>query len=307
MVGVAVASFVAIFVVHVPFPLIVLSAGAVGLVGGVARPGLFAVGVGHELEENEAVAIRDDAPAAAHTTPSLARAARVLAVGLTLWIVPLAAVAWWRGSGDVLTQEGWFFAKAAMVTFGGAYAVLSYINVAAVTQYGWLLQGQMVVGLGLAESTPGPLIMVVEFVGFVGAFQHPGELSPLTAGMLGAGVATWATFAPCFLWIFLGAPYVERLRGNVRLAAALQTITAAVVGVIANLAVWFAIHTLFHRVENVTILGGPVPRPVLSSVDWFAVAVAVVAFVGMQRFKWKLVPVVAASAVAGLIINGVLG
>jgi chromate transporter len=306
MVGVAAASFVAIFLVHVPFPLIVLSAGLIGLIGGAVRPALFAVGVGHELEENEAVAIRDDAPPAAHTTPSLLRAARALAVGLTLWIVPLAAVAWWRGSGDVLTQEGWFFAKAAMVTFGGAYAVLSYINVAAVTQFGWLLQGQMVVGLGLAESTPGPLIMVVEFVGFVGAYQHPGGLSPLTAGVLGAAVATWATFAPCFLWIFLGAPYVERLRGNVRLAAALQTITAAVVGVIANLAVWFAIHTLFTRVENVAVFGGPVPRPVLSSVDWFAVAVAAVAFVGMQRFKWKLVPVVAASAVAGLIVNGFL-
>ena len=306
MVAVAAASFVAIFLVHVLFPLIVLSAGVIGFLGGMVRPEPFAVGVGHELEENEAVAIRDDAPAAAHTTPSLARAARVLVVGLGLWIVPLVALASWRGSGDVLTQEGWFFAKAAMVTFGGAYAVLSYINVAAVTQFGWLLPGQMVVGLGLAESTPGPLIMVVEFVGFVGAYQHPGGLSPLTAGVLGAAVATWATFAPCFLWVFLGAPYVERLRGNVRLAAALQTVTAAVVGVIANLAVWFAMHTLFKRVENVTVFGGPVPRPVLSSVDWFAVSVAIVAFVGIQRFKWKLVPVAAASAVAGLVVNGFL-
>ena len=154
---------------------------------------------------------------------------------------------------------GWFFSKAALVTFGGAYAVLSYVNVAAVVQYGWLLPGQMVVGLGLAETTPGPLIMVLEFVGFVGAYQHPGDLSPLAAGMLGAMVATWATFAPCFLWIFLGAPYIERLRGNRRMAAALETVTAAVVGVIANLALTFAIQTLFERVRFVDTINGVDP------------------------------------------------
>ena len=170
--------------------------------------------------------------------------------GLAVWLIPIAAVAMWRGPDDTLTEMGWFFSKAALVTFGGAYAVLSYVNVAAVSQYGWLLPGQMVVGLGLAETTPGPLIMVLEFVGFVGAYQHPGDLSPLTAGVLGAVVATWATFAPCFLWIFLGAPYIEGLRGNRRLAEALEAVTAAVVGVIANLAVTFAVHTLFERVQG---------------------------------------------------------
>ena len=212
----------------------------------------------------------------------------------------------WRGPGDTLTEMGWFFSKAALVTFGGAYAVLSYVNVAAVSQYGWLLPGQMVVGLGLAETTPGPLIMVLEFVGFVGAYQHPGDLSPLAAGVLGAVVATWATFAPCFLWIFLGAPYIEGLRGNRRLAAALETVTAAVVGVIANLALTFAVHTLFEQVREVDTFGGSVPVPVWSSLDGFALVVAVVSFVGLWRFRWKVLPVIGASALAGLIVNGVL-
>jgi chromate transporter len=169
-----------------------------------------------------------------------------------------------------------------------------------------LLPGQMVVGLGLAETTPGPLIMVLEFVGFVGAYQHPGGLSPIVAGTLGAVVATWATFAPCFLWIFLGAPYIERLRGNRRMAAALETVTAAVVGVIANLAVTFAAHTLFDRVREVHTVGGSIPVPVWPSIDAFALVVAAVSFVGLWRFRWKIMPVIAASALAGLIVNGVL-
>ena len=306
MVAVAVTSFVSIFVLHVPFPVIILVAGVVGLVGGHLRPELFDVGVSRELEENERVAIRDDAPPAAHTRPSATRSAVVLIVGLAVWLVPIAAVAVWRGSSDTLTEMGWFFSKAALITFGGAYAVLSFVNVAAVMQFGWLLPGQMVVGLGLAETTPGPLIMVVEFVGFVGAYQHPGELEPLAAGLLGAIVVTWATFAPCFLWIFLGAPYVERLRGNVRLSAALETITAAVVGVIGNLAVTFAVSTLFDQVRAVETIGGTIPVPVWSSVDVFAVVVATVSFVGLWRFRWKIIPVVAASAIAGLVVNGFL-
>jgi chromate transporter len=303
---VAVVSFVSIFLFHVPFPLINVIAGVVGLIGGTGRPDLFDVGVGRELEENEQVAIKDDAPPAAHARPSTSRSAVVLIIGLAVWLVPIAVVAAWRGPGDTLTEMGWFFSKAALVTFGGAYAVLSYINVAAVARYGWLFPGQMVVGLGLAETTPGPLIMVVEFVGFVGAYQHPGGLDPLVAGVLGAIVVTWATFAPCFLWIFLGAPYVERLRGNVRLSAALETITAAVVGVIANLAVTLAIGTLFDQVRPVETIGGTIPVPVWSSVDLFAVVVATVSFVGLWRFRWKVIPVVAASAIAGLVVNGII-
>ena len=306
MVGVAVVAFVSIFVLHVPFPLIVLGAAVIGLVGGRVAPSTFDVGVGHELEENERVALRDDAPAAAHTQPSLGRSVAVLIVGLAVWLLPIIAVASWRGPGDTLTDMGWFFSKAALVTFGGAYAVLSYVNVAAVVQYGWLLPGQMVVGLGLAETTPGPLIMVLEFVGFVGAYQHPGDLSPLAAGVLGAMVATWATFAPCFLWIFLGAPYIERLRGNRRMAAALETVTAAVVGVIANLALTFAIQTLFEQVRFVDTVNGSIPVPVWSSLDVFALVVATVSFVGLWRFRWKVLPVIGASALAGLVVNGLL-
>jgi chromate transporter len=308
MLAVAIGAFVAIFVLHVPFPLIVLGAAAIGLLGGVARPDLFDVGVAHELEEQERIAIRDDAPRAAHTMPSRARAGRTLVIGLIVWLVPIALIAWWRGGDDTLTEMGWFFSRAALITFGGAYAVLAYVNVAAVQTYGWLLPGQMVVGLGLAESTPGPLIMVLEFVGFVGAYQNPGSLDPLVAGTLGAFVAVWATFAPCFLWIFLGAPYIESLRGNRRLASALQTVTAAVVGVIANLAVTFAIATLFGQVGTARLFGHfDVPRPVWSSVDVFALVVATVAFVGLWRLKWKAIPVIAASALAGLFWYGLLG
>jgi chromate transporter len=201
---------------------------------------------------------------------------------------------------------GWFFSKAALVTFGGAYAVLAYVDQAAVGVFGWLRPGQMAVGLGLAESTPGPLIMVVEFVGFVGAYQHPGGLPPFVAGVLGATVAVWATFAPCFLWVFLGAPSIERIRGDVRLASALQTVMAAVVGVIGNLAVTFAVVTLFRSVRTVAFLGGELPVPVWSEVDLFAVAVAVIAFVGLWRLRWRVVPVIVTAGVAGLVVRGLL-
>jgi chromate transporter len=301
-----VAAFVSIFVLHVPFPLIVVAAALCGLIGERVRPSAFTAGAGRELEEHERIALRDDAPPAAHTLPTTGRFLTVLALGLAAWLLPLALVASIRGPADTVTEEAWFFSRAALLTFGGAYAVLSYINQAAVLHYGWLQPGQMVVGLGLAETTPGPLIMVVEFVGFVGAFQNPGDLPPVVAGMFGAAVATWATFAPCFLWIFLGAPYIERLRGNVRLAAALSTVTAAVVGVIANLGVSFAVATLFERVRTIELFGGPVPVPVWSSLVPFAVAVAVGAFVAMQRYRIGIVPVVAASGLAGLLVNGLL-
>lgn len=300
---VAGVAFVAIFLLHVPFPLIVLAAGLVGLLAGPIWPATFALPGDHVRVEGNAKgpAISDDGSAGDHTRVSVRRAVRVLVIGLFAWFGPLLLVALWRGGDDTLTQQAWFFSKAAMVTFGGAYAVLAYINQAAVTQFGWLGPGQMVTGLGLAESTPGPLIMVTEFVGFVGAYQHPGGLDPAVAGLIGAAVVTWATFAPCFLWIFLGAPFIERLRGNLRLSTALTTITAAVVGVVLNLAVWFAIHTLFERVHEVSILGGPVPIPVWGSIDWFAVAIAGVTFVGLWRYRWNVIPVVLGSAAAGLV------
>jgi chromate transporter len=303
MVGVAVASFVAIFVLDVPFPIVVAAAVAFGLLGGMARPSSFEVGVGRELEERVAASVLGsiDTPA-----PTWRRNLVVLIVGLAAWLVPIAAVALWRKDAGTLADMGWFFSKAALVTFGGAYAVLAYVDQAAVGVFGWLRPGQMSVGLGLAESTPGPLIMVLEFVGFVGAYQHPGGLPPLLAGILGATVVVWATFAPCFLWIFLGAPYIERIRGNVRLAAALQTVSAAVVGVIANLAVTFGILTLFREVRIVGFLGGEFPVPEWTQIDPFALAVAATAFVCLWRLRWIVVPVILGSAAAGLVIKGLL-
>jgi chromate transporter len=217
--------------------------------------------------------------------PSLARAARVLALCLTLWWTPVLAVAAWQGRDHAITKEGVFFSQAAMVTFGGAYAVLPYVAEEAVERHEWLSAEQMMDGLGLAETTPGPLIMVVQFVGFLGAWNHPGDLPRWLAGLLGALLTTWVTFVPCFLWIFLGAPHVERLRHVRALNGALSTITGAVVGVILNLAVWFGAHTLWPE-------GG--------ELDPFALLVGLASAVALLRFKVGVIPLVAAAAAAGL-------
>jgi chromate transporter len=291
LVVIAVAAFLAIFVFHFAFPILIVAAGLVGGVAGRVRPGLVAT----PATPQAGAAVVEGPP------PSLRRSLTVLVVGLAAWLVPLVVVSLLPGIPPVIGQQAAFFSKAALVTFGGAYAVLAYINQAAVLQYGWLLPGQMVAGLGLAESTPGPLIMVTEFVGFLGAYQNPGNLSPTVAGVLGAVVTTWATFAPCFLWIFLGAPYVERLRGNRTLAAALSTVTAAVVGVIASLAVTFGIHVLFDEVHVATVFGGPVPIPTVSSLDVFAVVVAAAGFVALARHRVNVLWVIGASALAGLV------
>jgi chromate transporter len=293
MVVVAAVSFVAIFVLHVSFPLIILGAGLIGATGVLGSTPPPAA-----TDETD-IALRDDAPMPSHTQPSARRAALVLIVGLVAWIVPLVVIVRAPWAPDVLSQQAAFFSKAALVTFGGAYAVLAYINQAAVG-YGWLLPGQMASGLGLAESTPGPLIMVTEFVGFLGAYQHPGSLSPAVAGALGALVVTWATFAPCFLWIFLGAPYVEVLRHNARLASALSAVTAAIVGVILNLALVFGIRTLFEQVRAIDILGNLVPVPAWSSIDLFAIAIAAASFVAMWRFKVHVLWVVGVAAALGV-------
>jgi chromate transporter len=296
--AVASAAFVAIFLLQVPFPFIVAGAAAIGFLGGRLWPGAFVPR--DESSPGGSLAIGDEGPGPAHTSPTVRRSLVILVVGLAVWILPLLAVSLAPGSPDILGEEAFFFSKAAMVTFGGAYAVLAYVNQAAVQQYGWLLPGEMVTGLGLAESTPGPLIMVVEFVGFLGAYRNPGSLDPTVAGILGATVTTWATFAPCFLWIFLGAPYIERLRGNRSLAAALSGVTAAVVGVILNLAVVFAVHTLFDRVDAVGTVGGAIPVPELPSVDPFSLTIAALSFVALWRFRVNILWVVGGSAAAGL-------
>ena len=276
---IAAAAFVAIYFFHVPFPAIVISAGALGLFAGKFSFRLIPAAVEHHA--TSAIVSHDQAP-------TVARALRICAVCLSLWWAPVVLAGLLLGDRHTIFREGIFFSKAALVTFGGAYAVLPYVSQQAVENYHWLAPGQMLDGLGLAETTPGPLIMVLQFVGFLGAWNHPGNLPPLMSATLGALITTWVTFVPCFLWIFLGAPYVEKLRGHESLTAALSAVTAAVVGVILNLAIWFGLHVIF---------------PPGRHADWFAVLVCATAFVGMLRWRWNIVPVVVGSGLAGLIFT----
>jgi chromate transporter len=244
--------------------------------------------------------IPDDA---LHTErPSTRHAVTVLAAGLVAWAVPVGAVTVLAGSGSVYTEQSLFFSGAALVTFGGAYAVLAYVAQQAVQVYGWLAPGEMVRGLALAETTPGPLIMVVQFVAFLGAYRDPGGLDPWLAALL----TTWVTFVPCFVFIFLGAPYVERLRGNHALSSALTGITAAVVGVIANLALYFAIHTLFATTSRTDWGPLALELPRLGSVRPLPLAIAVLAAVLLLRVKWSVLRTLGVCALAGL-IAGLVG
>jgi len=300
---VAASAFVAIFFLDVPFPLIVLSAAVIGLAGSRWRPDRFVVIRGHEPGgEGGGPAIdallADRGPA--HLRPAAGRALRVAALWLSLWFLPLAALAASLGLGHVFTQIGLFFSKLAVVTFGGAYAVLAYVAQAAVEHHGWLAPGEMLDGLGMAETTPGPLIQVVQFVAFMGAFREPGGLDPFTAGVLASLLATWVTFVPCFLWIFLGAPYVESLRDRKALSAALSAITAAVVGVILNLALWFALHVAFAEVHEVRRYGVKLQVPELATIDVASVALAAGALLAMLRLRVGMIAVIAASALLGM-------
>ena len=303
MVALAAASFVALFLFDLPFPAIVLAAGLVGYLGGRAGLPQFRVG-GHGAAgaANSGPYLIGDA-ALPQEREAPARTLLTAAAWAALWLVPVAAIVGLLGPGNVFGQIALFFSKMAMVTFGGAYAVLAYVAQQAVGQFGWLRPGEMLDGLGMAETTPGPLIMVTQFVGFLAAFRNPGGLPPLVAGTLGGLLTTWVTFAPCFLWIFVGAPYVERLRGDPALAGALSAITAAVVGVILNLAVWFALHTLFARLEPVAL--GPVRLevPVLASLDPWALFLAAAALVAVFRFKAGVIPTLAACAAAGILLH----
>jgi chromate transporter len=227
---------------------------------------------------------------------------RVSAVWLALWLVPVAVIVLTLGATNVFSEIAVFFSKMAMVTFGGAYAVLAYVAQAAVQTYGWLAPGEMLDGLGMAETTPGPLIMVLQFVGFMAAYRDPGMLHPLLAGTLGGLLATWVTFTPCFLWIFLGAPFIEVLRGNKALAGALSAITAAVVGVILNLAVWFAVHTIFGEVRPLRWGPFSFDAPVLGSVNLWALLLSLAAVVAMFRFRVGMVPTLAATSAAGVVL-----
>ncbi len=299
----AAAAFLAIFVFEVPFPAVVLGAGLFGFLGSRVWPGAFPAPAGVATPGDHATLIDRMASAGEleHTRPSRARTARVLLVCGVLWAAPLVALALLTGTKSVFFQEGVFFSKTAVVTFGGAYAVLAYIAQRAVETYGWLRPGEMLDGLGLAETTPGPLIMVVQFVGFLGAFRNPGNLSPMLAGVFGSVITVWVTFVPCFLWIFVGAPYIEALRGNRALHSALSAITAAVVGVILNLSVWFGLHVIFRQVVERRL--GPIRLhvPDLASLDLAALVLATLALLAIFRLKLGLPKTLAASALLGAV------
>ena len=283
--GIAALAFIGIFFFSIPFPFIIISAAIIGWVGGNFWIDKFNALTSQKEHETQIAVIHDTLESPLYAKPSWQRSMQVILYGLFIWWVPVIFIGYITGWANILWQEALFFSKVAMVTFGGAYAVLSYVAQYAV-EYGWIFPGQMIDGLGLAESTPGPLIMVLQFVGFLGAWHHPDEMSPLVAATLGSFVTTWTTFVPCFLWIFLGAPYIEKFRGNVNLNATLSTVTAAVVGVVLNLAVWFAIQVMFRQE------GG---------FDPVAFFIFLCAFFGMWKLEWGIIPVIFGSGFFGFV------
>jgi chromate transporter len=299
LVAIAVASFAALALFGVPFPLVVAAAAGIGWLLGRLAPHTLAsqAKAGHDAGGPPPL-IPDQALHAER--PSRARSLRILGLGLLVWAAPVAVVALVTGTQSSLTTQGLFFSGTALITFGGAYAVLAYVAQRAVETYGWLSPGEMVRGLALAETTPGPLIMVVQFVAFLGAYHHPDPLTPWTAALVGALLTTWVTFVPCFLFIFLGAPYVERLRGNHTLSAALTGITAAVVGVIANLALYFAVHTLFATTHPWR--WGPLrlELPELTSLRPVPLLITAAALVLIFRLRWSVPRTLAVCAGLGL-------
>ena len=287
--GLAAAAFLGLFLLDLRFPLIVLGAGVIGMVVAARRPDLLAIKPG-----------KADA-----VLPARPRRSTILSVLVwgTIWAAPMALIALTLGQDHVLWQIGAFFSQLAVVTFGGAYAVLAYMAQEAVQGFGWLGAGEMADGLGLAETTPGPLILVTQFVGYLAAFRAPEPFSPLVAGLLGAVLTTWVTFAPCFLWIFALAPWIERLGHAVRLKGALAAVTAAVVGLIANLTAWFALHVLFAQVGEVQF--GPVRLdwPLWASFDWRAGVLAALAVLLAFRLRWSVLRILAACAAGGIVLS----
>ncbi len=303
---IAALAFVSIYFLHVPFPLIVVAAAAVGLLGVRIAPSVFVrrpktKEADKKTEGDDALAddlplvIDDHAPPPAHTLPNRGRTFRILAFGIALWLLPFLSIGLWRGFDSLHSQEYRLFTQAALVTFGGAYAVLAYVTQALTTApYNWLTHTQAVDGLALAETTPGPLIMVLQFVGFIAAWNNPSGMDQTTSAVLGALVTTYVTFLPCFLFIFIGAPYIEVLRGNKNLTGALSGVTAAVVGVVLNLALVFGAAVIF-------------PNGITGSVDWFSAAMTAAAFVALYRYKADVLVVVLAGGAVGLIWTLFLG
>jgi chromate transporter len=285
-------SFIAIFFFDLPFPLIVLVAALIGFLGGRYKAGKFHLGGGHGKAKQSygAALIDDDSPRLEHTLFSLTRSLKLLLVGVLLWLIPMGYFYAIYGWGHAFTQMGWFFTKAAFLTFGGAYAVLPYVYQGAVNHYGWLTPTQMIDGLALGETTPGPLIMVVAFVGFVGAYVQAlfGPEHLFIAGALAATLVTWFTFLPSFIFILAGGPLVESTHDDLTFTAPLTAITAAVVGVILNLALFFAYHVWW-------------PKGFEGNVDWIAVAIAISTSVALFKFKRSVMEVIFSSAAIGLI------
>lgn len=303
MIALAAAAFVAIFFFAVPFPIIIIAAGVIGYAGARAgRPEFAPAGHGHGGSSAAIDSMLGEA-VPEHVRPDTARTIRVGALWLALWLIPVIVLLLALGQGNVFSQIALFFSKMSLVTFGGAYAVLAYVAQQAVEHYHWLKPHEMLDGLGMAETTPGPLIMVLQFVGFMAAYRDPSGLSPMLAATLGGLLATWVTFTPCFLWIFVGAPYIERLRGNTGLAGALSAITAAVVGVILNLSIWFALHTLFRETVPVHAFPLNFDMPVLTSVDVPALVLSIAAATAIFRFKLGMLTVLAGSCAAGVALR----
>ena len=286
---IAAAAFAALFALSAPFPLVLLLAGVLGAVAAAARPDWLAL---------KPVAAAPEIVG----RPWRQSLAAVAAFG-ALWAAPLLLIALTLGQHHVLWQIGLFFSKLAVVTFGGAYAVLAYMAQQAVENYHWLNPGEMADGLGLAETTPGPLIMVTQFVGYLAAFRTPAPFTPLIAGLLGAALTTWVTFAPCFMWIFALAPWMDRLERSPRLKGALAAITAAVVGVIANLSLWFALHVLFKAGRQVALGPLNLEVPLLASLDWRAALLAALAALLIFKAKWNVIRVLALAALGGLVLS----
>ena len=299
LLAVAVAAFLALAILKTPFPVVIAVAAVVGwALGRWAPHTVRAPAPRNDVADGPAPLISDDQ---LHTErPSRSHALKVIGLGVVAWAVPVGAVVAVAGRDSIFADMALFFTGAALVTFGGAYAVLAYVAQKAVQLYGWLTPSEMITGLALAETTPGPLIMVVQFVAFVGAYNHPGSLNPWVAAVVASLLTTWVTFVPCFVFVFVGAPYVERLRGNHALSAALTAITAAVVGVIANLAIYFAIHTLFSEVTEVA--WGPVRMelPVPGTLEPFSLAVTLIAVFLLFGLKWSVLRTLGACALIGL-------
>ena len=301
MMGIATASFVAIWALGVPFPVIVLGAALLGWMGSAAGVAAFKGGGGHGAVGKTHV---DDAETVlgAESGTEARGALRAGAWALAAWALPVVALLV-LVPDNVFTEIAVFFSKLAVLTFGGAYAVLAWVAQEAVATHGWLAPGEMLDGLGMAETTPGPLIMVLQFVGFMGAWREAGWAMPLLAGTAGGLLATWVTFAPCFAWIFLGAPWMERLRRNTRVSAALTAVTAAVVGVILNLAIWFAVHVVFGQVAQIGLGPVRIELPVLASVNWAAAGLSVLALLAVFRLKPGMVTVLGGAAALGIALR----